>query len=700
MPEFSHSKLDLSPQSETKRPTSRNGLTAWWALGLVLAASLFSAVAQAAPPSCAALLPGSTKGFVSTTDLAAFSAAWDQTQFGQLMLAPEMQPFADDLKGQLRDKWAQSFLRLGVTWEDVQKIAGGECCTALVWEKDKKLYPHELPASVFLIDVTGKVKEAEELLARVAKDLLQQKAKRSEATSAGAKISVFDAPKRKKNNTGRYVYFLKDNLLCACDVYEIAAAVAVRLSGKGKEGSSLEKSVGFKEVMNRCEADAASAAPPQARWFIVPVDFMEARRMLRDGPRPPRKKSDPLDNLEVMRHQGFAEINGAGAYVHFDEKAYDIYQRVAVYAPQPFKLAERILDFPNDEPAVAEKWVPTDIAACGCSSWNVPAAFEASKTLFDEFYGLDPTEVPTKGKKKKTSYFEDAINGFKNDPNGPKVDLRADLMKHLGPRTYFITDYARPITPSSELRLFATEIRDQKKVAAAVERLMKNDEAIERIPKTGTFGKGKHVIWRVPEDEPADDVPSLKVENVPDGPKAEDQKADKPLPGQEGGRLLANSYICVAHGYLLVGSSLDLLKKALRDEDQRKPLAEDPAYQQVEKLIAAECSRRGWTKISYRRFSRTDEEFESTYELTRQGKMPESESMLGQLLSSGRGDSKDDRREQRIDGSKMPPYNQVRGYFAPSGWVGRTETKVDHSFEGWFMVNFTQRKAGGVARAR
>ena len=50
-----------------------------------------------------------------------------------------------------------------------------------------------------------------------------------------------------------------------------------------------------------------------------------------------------------------------------------------------------------------------------------------------------------------------ASEGLKEDPNGPQIDLRADLIKHLGRRVSMLTDYQLPITTTSERLLFAIE---------------------------------------------------------------------------------------------------------------------------------------------------------------------------------------------------------------------------------------------------
>ncbi len=86
-------------------------------------------------------------------------------------------------------------------------------------------------------------------------------------------------------------------------------------------------------------------------------------------------------------------------------------------------------------------------------------------------------------------------------------------------------------------------------------------------------------------------------------------------------------------------------------------------------------------------FSRTDEEYRPTYELIRQGKMPQSETMLARLLNTifATGE-KGKFRKQKIDGSKMPDYDVVRRYLGAAGLVVSSEP------EGWFVKGFVLKK--------
>ena len=95
-------------------------------------------------------------------------------------------------------------------------------------------------------------------------------------------------------------------------------------------------------------------------------------------------------------------------------------------------------------------------------------------------------------------------------------------------------------------------------------------------------------------------------------------------------------------------------------------------YQLIDGPVAARC------------FVRTDEAYRPTYELLRQGKMPEAETILGRLLNrlltSPEDEDEGVLRKQKIDGRQLPQFEMVRRYFSPAGTVVRS------SDTGWFEV--------------
>ena len=87
-------------------------------------------------------------------------------------------------------------------------------------------------------------------------------------------------------------------------------------------------------------------------------------------------------------------------------------------------------------------------------------------------------------------------------------------------------------------------------------------------------------------------------------------------------------------------------------------------------------------------FSRVDQAVRPTYELIRQGKMPESESLLGRALNTVSGAGKKGvPRLQQINGKNLPDYKVVAPTLGLGGMGASSEP------DGWFIEGFMLPKA-------
>jgi hypothetical protein len=117
----------------------------------------------------------------------------------------------------------------------------------------------------------------------------------------------------------------------------------------------------------------------------------------------------------------------------------------------------------------------------------------------------------------------------------------------------------------------------------------------------------------------------------------------------------------------MMASDIEYLKEVLAGFALRERLASSDDFQQVAATMngVTPGETSGWS------FARLDEQWRPTFELVRQGKMPQSKSILGKLLNNllttevEREEGKT--RKQRIDGSSLPSFEAVRRYFGTAG---------------------------------
>jgi hypothetical protein len=606
------------------------------------------------------LLPRTTKGYVSVAKPAEFEERWQETQFGQMLNDEVMRPFVDDLRAQLEDKYHALEDKLGLAWNDLEGVPAGELSLAVVERQGSDA------ALAITIDVTGRLQQAEALLAAVEKRFIARGGRSQTADSGGATLHVYTVPGDAGSPPQVTVYFIEDDMLCGIDDRAEAEAMLRRFSGDAED--SLQSVAAYAAVMDRCRQEAADLEP-EARWFVEPFGFIFAVQSLREA----SSRRYDLEYAKIFQEQGFDAIQGIGGFVNqLVDGNIEILHRTAVHAPpireqDPLRWSRsmRMLQTPNVEAFEPQSWVPRMIASYTTFNLRLADAFDNVGPLFDAL-------------QEHQNAWKNTLDGWENDPYGPQVNVRTEFIDNLADRFSIVTDYSTPIGTESERAIFAIEATDEQALSAALEKWM------TREPEWVRRNVGQFVVWeRVPQDhavkEPEVEVPGF-------APLQSDRNDDAKRDNEELERVLPNSAVTVALGQLMMASDIDYLQEILAGFGQRERLASSLDYQQALESLnrvapGAHCALH---------FGRTDEEMRPTFELVRQGRMPESKTMFGKFLNNmltteeQRADG--ELREQRIDGSTLPSFEAVRRYFGPHGRVTRSEQN------GWFMTGVVLNK--------
>lgn len=605
-----------------------------------------------------------TQGYASVGDINLLIEHWHQTQLGKLVKDDAMRPFVDQMKKQLEEKISGAKEKLGITYSDLQDIAGGEVGVGMVAVKNGRA------AIAMTVDTTGHQRQLEKLLKKVDADIEKMGGKKSTANHDGTEFVTFDIPPQKEGDIARQtIYFIKDNILVATDNAQLANEMFQHF--QNQEGS-LSEVVGYQQTMERCKKEAGDLTPDM-RWFVNPFGYASAVQTLE----PADAKKKGKDYVKILSEQGFDAIQALGGFVNLSvDGTYELLHRTSVYAPpipgeeQKYELAMRMMKFPNQTELTANKWIPRQLASYRTVSCDLQNAFDHVSTLFDAIAGYEDA-------------FANMVEGLERDPYGPQINVERDLVAHVGERVTFVTDYELPINPKCERFMIVLEVKDEKAMAATVAKLMESEPNSVK----GEF-EGK-TIWEI--EEAQDDIPEIDIaiqdlDLLEENPDAVSE--DQPL----GGNALASSAVCVTDNHLFIASHADFLKKILAAENADKKLTTATDFKEVESTMTELLPG----PISARFFVRTDEAYRPIYELIRQGKMPESETLLGRVLNRLLAPETDDEtvlREQKIDGTKLPEFEVVRRYFGPSGTVVRSDE------DGWFVVGATLSKQTAQARA-
>jgi hypothetical protein len=400
----------------------------------------------------------------------------------------------------------------------------------------------------------------------------------------------------------------------------------------------------FEKVVGSAQSQLNVAAP--LRWFVDPLAFAKAYQ----ATNPPREKRKGPDYVAIVARQGFDCIKAAGGALAFGDSGHAMRHHTIVHAPP--------LHFPDVAAIDPQPWVPRDVAGWTSMQWDLRNAFVSAESLVDDVVG-------------EKGVYDDVIASVKEDPDGPQIDLEKDLVAALGSRVTLITDHTTPIDLDSERLVIAVEAVDPARVAATVAKSMSIDPDMAKIDVQG------HVAWELIDRSSA--IPKLEVETpggaVPHADGDDDRSRRAKLRDREE-KLLPHSVVTVAHGHLLVASHRDILERVLATDGGVESLGQAADHAQV----AAEIARLLPGNAAVRSFSREEELVRPAYEMLRQGSMPKSKSVFGQLLNGILGDGKPGTvREQRLDGSTLPDFEQVRRYF------GTAAMGMQSRPDGWFI---------------
>lgn len=613
---------------------------------------LASSLAFAATPPSASLLPADTVGYVSVANPSDLGERWERTQFGQFCQEPALDPFIESVEEQLFRKLGNLDERLGVKFDDLKGIAGGELAWGLVDRQQQRA------AAVLMVDTSGNGEARDALIARIEAHLKTRRATRSEAEVAGVKLVRHSIPSQEAGGAPTHAsYFIHQELFCVADNAALADLIATRLTQAAQDAGSLAAVKGYVEVMTRAEA-ASQGLSPDMRWYTDPFRFVDTARTRNET----RSEAAETRSRQI-REQGFDAIQALGGFVHVSPNpAHDFIHRTVVYAPpqqgapqgKKYRLAMNMLTMPNRADLDLHAWTPRTLARYTTVNIDLLTAFDHVGTLFDEFAGYEGA-------------FDTAMEGYETDPFGPKINVRNEIIAALGTRVTIMTDYSLPIKVDSERFLAAIEVKPEKvdSLKVAIGKYLETDGFIQKQVDG-------HDVW---EFEPEEELTSAGAGLIPDA----EQESDT--------RLLTRSAVCVFDNNLMIASDVEFLRLAFQSPPQPEALEASYDQQEIAEVLRqiAPQERASWS------FQRTDEALRPTYELLRAGKMPEAETFFGRLLNELLTSPEDQKnqllRKQKLDGDELPSFEMVRRYFGPAGRIIRSDA------DGWLITGVILNKA-------
>jgi len=611
------------------------------------------------------LLPQTTQGYLRIVNLPLFIERWNGTQLGLLGLDEGLKDFWKEQQVEIEKRFANAGWQLNFHAEDIYNIASGQAAIAWIAKPQDSQKPFTM---ALLLDVAGNVVDTENLLRRIDKELKDRKATSKDLEYQGVKIKQYTMPRAPGAIVVREsLYALAGDQLFAAD--ELATIQSMIDASLGKAQSSLSKLPVFVTSSARLSENHHLLDESDVEYFVQPTGLAKILRAI--GGKPIAAQTDAL---KVLENQGFSKVTAARGRVHFGTDEFDVFHDSFVLTNPPLPRPVQVLDFPNLAGDEIPTWVGSDASTFLSMAWN-------SK---DAFWKLEPIVDDMAAQK---GVFESVIDGIKNDPVGPQIDIKTQVLPFLTPEIYSVGDTVDPITTESRRSLIAIRVNDPNgRLASVLERAMTN----EPDAKPEDFKNIR--IWKVSRSESDGDA-AFESDDFGFGNKS----VKPPSQIQDEKPLLSNWAITIYHhssqnpadGFLMFASHADMIKEAIDRNilsNLNNKSSEFESEKDVQRVMKAiEKLNKGITPCAWQ-VNRTDKAFKMQYELFRQDKLPQSKSMIATILDRLlRPKDEVKQTDQKVKGDRLPTFDKIEGFLMPGG--ARAHTLADGwSFSGFILA--------------
>jgi len=629
----------------------------------------------ATSPSADHLFPDSTKGFLSIRNYKEFDDLWQQTQFGKLMNDPLMQEFKKEVQKQLTERMEKTF---GLSFEGIFSLSSGEVSFGMI------VIPNQTPGFVLTMDVAENRSETDEYLAKLTQKHKNANVKKSTEVYKGQQITILafpqpEAPRILENTKAeiklepavrKTCYMLQQDVLIASDQIHLLRLIADHIADQSSK--SLADVEAYQVALKRCGDDMPGGTLPIVHWYIDPLDYSEAiRGLLLSRSSAIQNRKDKASVFTILKQQGFDAIQGIGGVISIKTETQESVFRSFVYAKKPYRLAMRMLNFPDGTNFAPPIWMPSDLARCTTFYVDPLEIFDNFGVLFDAL--VMPGEE---------GVWKDIMKGLEEDPHGPQINIREELIAHLGNRVLGMSRYEKPITIKSESIVVTVELKEghETGILAGIEKLFGTDPEMQ-----GTEHR-PYTIWhRIPTENvlmPIEiEVPDLVDPGLAPRKKPQQNAQNNPPP------VFPESGVVVARGCLFVSTDIEYLKTILDrlespNESAKSTISTEAEYKEVDQIFAG----MGLTDKPhfFQFFARMHETLRPTYEMIRLGQMAQSQAVFAKLLNEVLSPEEESGpRRQVLDGSTMPEFEKVQHYFGKIGIYGVSEEN------GYFIKGFS-----------
>jgi hypothetical protein len=611
----------------------------------LLVVALVGGVSRADSPKLYEFLPATSQAMVWIPNASDLSDRWEQTLLHQLAEDPTVAPFFKEQREMIQNRLMEAGWRLGVKPQELMDYFPGQLSVA--WLE----MPNE--RKPFALVMLGQVVQQDEVVGKLMSEIETAIAKhnpvKKQLSHMDQTITQYTLPRREGQLLDENTLIAAvSGTLIATDDLPVMHQMIEQLTG---QASSQVKLVDDKDFIASRE-QLKITGQGHIEYFVRPLGIARVVRAISG-----KKSKSNADILEVFRNQGFTAIKCVSGEIQVRQGDVDIAHRGFVLAEHPLPRSAAVLDFPNKALSEIPSFVSNRVDSFMTVNWNAQTAFWKVRELVDELVG-------------NQGVFDEVINGIKNDANGPKVDIRNEFLPLLTNDIIALTDTRDgEIDVDSRRNLIALKVNQPAKAASILDRVMKAEANAEMLEFDGV------TIWKVTNE--AEDVQEDFSEF---GFDDEQEEEEEPWLNQWAISVLqGDTGQGASEGYFMFASHTEMIEQAITQARSggADHLASEADYQRMHQAISQLMNDQNpcaW------KVSRNHKAHRVQYELFRQGKLQDSESMLATLMNrfvEVDAEATAGAEGQKVDGKDLPPFDTITKFLQPSGF------KVVSTPHGW-----------------
>ena len=596
------------------------------------------------------LLPKAAQGYVRVIDMPRLRERWDKTELAKFAKDPALKSFWDDQRQDIETRLADAGWQLNIEAAKLVDVASGEAVLSWIANPENRRKPYAL---ALVVDVAGRTKDTEELLASVDKQLKAKGATAKSLKVGGETVLQYTLPRKPGELLLQETFYsvAKDRLIASDDLALVEKMLAAQVKPMA---DSLSEDADYQTAIQRVDGLLNRG---EIEYFVRPIGLARVIREISGK----REGSRSTDVLKVLEDQGFGHFRAVAGRVEVSANGMDMLHQGAVIAPKPLPGSAAIVNTPNEVSWTLPDWIGGDVSALVNICWNIQESFWKSEGLMD-------------GLADSPGVFKQFVKGMAENETGPKVDITKEVLPYLTNDIISMSDCKEPITVDSRRTMIALRVTEPEKLFKVLERVMNNEPDAKLLEFEG------HKLWKVVRE---DSVEGLDIDA---GDLGADfgEFGDQPMQSKpEDEPWLSNWAITIYGDRLMFASHAELIQDSISQAKSGKPspLASDIEYVRARKAIEVLANGRNgcsWQVL------RSDLSYRVQYELFREGKLPQSQSMVATIMERLTQPKKELRgkEKQQIDGTKLPPFDQIRGYLQPGGMM------FESTDDGWVYTGF------------